>query len=142
MRRAQQLLAGAALAAVAVASPAPQAIDFAAIEAAPTVAQGPALIPSDADGHDHATLATKITITGVATPSATANSKRGIPNTTYTPYYPALATGYTTDPALSASRTTTAGQPCVTHPEAGTYCGFINPLDPCAPQPDGYGPVP
>jgi hypothetical protein len=26
--------------------------------------------------------------------------------------------------------------------EEGTFCGFINPLDPCAPQPDGYGPVP
>merc|ERR1712072_976770 len=27
-------------------------------------------------------------------------------------------------------------------PEDGTYCGFINPQDPCAAQPDGYGPVP
>lgn len=60
----------------------------------------------------------------------------------YSPYYAALATSYTTDPALSATKTTTAGQACVTQPEAGTYCGFINPLDPCAPQPDGYGPVP
>lgn len=24
--------------------------------------------------------------------------------------------------------------------EVGTFCGFINPEDPCAPQPDGYGP--
>merc|ERR1712029_570050 len=61
-------------------------------------------------------------------------------NTPYTPYYPALATGYTTDPALTA--TTTAGQACPTTPEDGTYCGFINPQDPCAAQPDGYGPVP
>ncbi|KAF1818820.1 uncharacterized protein K489DRAFT_326888, partial [Dissoconium aciculare CBS 342.82] len=38
--------------------------------------------------------------------------------------------------------TTTANQPCPTQPEAGTDCGFINPLDPCAPQPDGFGPVP
>ncbi|CZT19180.1 uncharacterized protein RCC_05026 [Ramularia collo-cygni] len=60
----------------------------------------------------------------------------------YTPYYAALATGYTTDPALAATSTTTANQPCPTTPEAGTYCGFLNPLDPCAPQPDGYGPVP
>lgn len=60
----------------------------------------------------------------------------------YTPYYAALATSYTTDPALAATSTTTANQPCPTTPEAGTYCGFINPLDPCAPQPDGYGPVP
>ncbi|ORY68179.1 uncharacterized protein BCR38DRAFT_422350 [Pseudomassariella vexata] len=26
--------------------------------------------------------------------------------------------------------------------EVGTYCGFINPEDPCAPQPLGAGPVP
>ena len=64
------------------------------------------------------------------------------PTSAYTPYYPALKTGYTTDPALSATKTTTANQPCATQPEDGTYCGFINPLDPCAPQPDGYGPVP
>ena len=59
-----------------------------------------------------------------------------------TPYYAALATGYTTDPASAATSTTTAHQPCVTQPEAGTYCGFINPEDPCSPQPGGYGPVP
>ncbi|KEQ69011.1 hypothetical protein M436DRAFT_30245, partial [Aureobasidium namibiae CBS 147.97] len=29
---------------------------------------------------------------------------------------------------------------CPTTPEDGTYCGFINPEDPCAPQPDGNGP--
>ncbi|CAK3970689.1 Hypothetical predicted protein [Lecanosticta acicola] len=145
MKRTQQLLAAVALAAVAAASPAPQQLDFAQINAAPALPSGPSLIDSDADGAQTATLATSITITGVATASvaATGNAnKRGIPDTTYTPYYPALATGYTTDPALSATSTTTAGQPCVTQPEAGTYCGFINPEDPCAPQPDGYGPVP
>lgn len=67
---------------------------------------------------------------------------KSCPNTPYTPYYAALEKGYTTDPALSATSTTTANQPCVTQPEAGTYCGFLNPLDPCAPQPDGFGPVP
>lgn len=36
---------------------------------------------------------------------------------------------FTTDPA------------CPTPYEVGTYCGFINPEDPCAIQPDGYGPV-
>ena len=61
-------------------------------------------------------------------------------NDPYTPYYKALEKGLTTDPALT--RTDTAGQPCATTPEDGTYCGFINPQDPCAPQPDGYGPVP
>lgn len=31
---------------------------------------------------------------------------------------------------------------CAAPFEVGTYCGFINPEDPCAPQPDGHGPVP
>jgi hypothetical protein len=29
---------------------------------------------------------------------------------------------------------------CPTAIEVGTYCGFINPLDPCAAQPNAYGP--
>lgn len=57
----------------------------------------------------------------------------------YTPYYPALATvtEYTT-----GTTTISSTSACPTTPEEGTYCGFINPEDPCAPQPDGYGPVP
>ena len=80
--------------------------------------------------------------TAAPTTTQPATTQKSCPNTPYTPYYPAITTGYTTDPALSATRTTTANQACVTQPEAGTYCGFINPLDACAPQPDGYGPVP
>ncbi|KAK5011044.1 hypothetical protein LTR28_006121 [Elasticomyces elasticus] len=41
----------------------------------------------------------------------------------------------------SSSTTSSSSTACPTTPEAGTYCGFINPEDPCAPQPDGYGPV-
>lgn len=138
MGRFQQALAGAALAAVVAASPAPQQLDFGALNAAPTVASGPSLI-GDVDGIQTASLATSVTITGVATASVTkAPAKRDATDTGYTPYYPALATSYTTDPALTG--TTTSGQACPTQPEAGTYCGFINPEDPCAPQPDGYGP--
>ncbi|KAK9423194.1 hypothetical protein SUNI508_04488 [Seiridium unicorne] len=33
----------------------------------------------------------------------------------------------------------TSDTACPTPYEVGTYCGFINPEDPCAPQPDGYG---
>ncbi|KAH0355623.1 hypothetical protein KCU83_g1769, partial [Aureobasidium melanogenum] len=40
----------------------------------------------------------------------------------------------------SATTTTSSDAPCPTTPEAGTYCGFINPEDPCAPQPGGQGP--
>lgn len=57
--------------------------------------------------------------------------------TAYTPYYPATST----IKPQSATGTQTSGAACPTQPEAGTYCGFINPEDPCAPQPDGYGPV-
>jgi hypothetical protein len=30
---------------------------------------------------------------------------------------------------------------CPTAIEVGTYCGFVNPLDPCAAQPNAYGPL-
>ncbi|EME40725.1 hypothetical protein DOTSEDRAFT_157604 [Dothistroma septosporum NZE10] len=82
-----------------------------------------------------ATTTAPVTAPRPTTPTTCANKP-------YTPYYAALSNGYTTDPALAATRTTTAGQACPTIPEKGTYCGFINPLDPCAPQPDGYGPIP
>merc|ERR1712144_85019 len=85
------------------------------------------------------TTTSKATSTAPVTTAPTATPKV-CTNTPYTPYYPAIETGYTTNPALSG--TTTAGQACPTTPEDGTYCGFINPQDPCAAQPDGYGPVP
>ena len=34
----------------------------------------------------------------------------------------------------------TADPACATQIEVGTYCGFINPDDPCAAQPNAYGP--
>lgn len=34
----------------------------------------------------------------------------------------------------------TSDAACPTAIEVGTYCGFINPLDPCAAQPNAYGP--
>ncbi|KAF1836398.1 hypothetical protein BDW02DRAFT_242372 [Decorospora gaudefroyi] len=34
----------------------------------------------------------------------------------------------------------TADPACATDIEVGTYCGFINPDDPCAAQPNAYGP--
>lgn len=48
----------------------------------------------------------------------------------------------TTAAPVTGTSTTSSSTACPTQPEAGTYCGFINPEDPCAPQPDGYGPVP
>ncbi|KAI7266626.1 hypothetical protein KC319_g2784 [Hortaea werneckii] len=154
-------LAWVALAAVAHAIP--QQFDFNALAAAPTVASGPA--PVDADGVETASLYTSFTVSGAVTPSETAtlSAKRVrdlegrapaptevtsvctfttpiTSSNTGTPYYAALSTTSTTNPGLTG--TTSAGQACATTPEDGTYCGFINPEDPCAPQPDGYGPVP
>lgn len=128
MLNKRTLFAGAALVGTAFASPAPQQLDFDQIAAAPAVASGPSLL--DADGVQTATLATSVSISGVATASVTAtsaagNARRDATTSGSTPYYAALATGYTTDPALTA--TTSAGQACPTQPEAGTYCGFINP---------------
>ncbi|THZ51773.1 hypothetical protein D6C90_01579 [Aureobasidium pullulans] len=42
---------------------------------------------------------------------------------------------------VSATSTTSSSTACPTTPEEGTYCGFINPEDPCAPQPGGQGPT-
>lgn len=110
----------AGLAGLAWASPAPQVMDFAMIDAAPEVPNGPA--SDNAALTQTATLYTAISISGVATApaaptitSAIVKNNRRTPGTSsYTPYYAALVTGYTTDPALSATRTTTAGQACVT----------------------------
>lgn len=81
---------------------------------------------------------TSIPATTPTTPPATTCGTSINLSTPYSPYYPAIATGLVTP---NASLTASADKPCPTMPEAGTYCGFLNPLDPCAPQPDGYGPV-
>ncbi|KAI6892826.1 hypothetical protein KC318_g6367 [Hortaea werneckii] len=46
----------------------------------------------------------------------------------------------TTSVQTTGTATTSSSTSCPTTPEDGTYCGFINPEDPCAVQPDGYGP--
>ena len=50
------------------------------------------------------------------------------------------STTSTTTLQKSSTSTTSSTTACPTVPEAGTYCGFINPEDACAPQPTGYGP--
>ena len=40
----------------------------------------------------------------------------------------------TTSQIYTSTSTTSSETACVTTPEAGTYCGFINPEDPCARQ--------
>jgi hypothetical protein len=54
---------------------------------------------------------------------------------------PTATTTRFTNSTTSRTATPTAPPgPCPTIPEPGTYCGFINPEDACAPQPGGYGP--
>jgi hypothetical protein len=48
--------------------------------------------------------------------------------------------GPPTGPPSTGTSTTSPPTACPTTPEKGTYCGFINPEDACAPQPIGYGP--
>ncbi|KAI1336866.1 hypothetical protein F5Y15DRAFT_392442 [Xylariaceae sp. FL0016] len=73
------------------------------------------------------TTGTGTTTTPAVTSPATTS---GVVPSTCTPVSWTNTFAFTTDPA------------CATPYEVGTYCGFINPEDPCAPQPDGYGPVP
>lgn len=58
-------------------------------------------------------------------PTTSASSKPYAPPTTTSQVY------------TSGTSTTSSSTSCPTVPEAGTYCGFINPEDPCAVQPDG-----
>jgi hypothetical protein len=55
----------------------------------------------------------------------TSSSESWVPSTT------------TTQNLSTGTATNSSGIACLTTPEAGTYCGFISPDDPCAVQPDG-----
>lgn len=72
-----------------------------------------------------ATTTAKATTT--APPVITSSPVNVVPSTC-TPVSWTNTFAFTSDPA------------CPTPYEVGTYCGFINPEDPCAPQPGAYGP--
>ncbi|KAK6582301.1 hypothetical protein PZA11_004709 [Diplocarpon coronariae] len=126
--RSVALLAG--FVAVAAASPVAQAIDFSSVNAAPSpsLTGPPRGVNSQNIPLNTASVGTRgsAAVTGVASASATVsqapNARRG------------ALWGW---PWV---HTTSSDASCPTQPEAGTYCGFINPEDACAPQPDGYGP--
>ncbi|KAF2089477.1 hypothetical protein K490DRAFT_20598, partial [Saccharata proteae CBS 121410] len=153
-----------ALVGLAAASPAPQVMDFNQINNAPSVSQkGPvlaavtqtniydqssAISAASADvtaavttvqkrwifgfgsGSGSSSCTTSTIAKAVALPSSSSSSKpSSSPSITVT-----STMGGNTGTATTSSTTA-----CATTPEAGTYCGFINPEDPCAPQPDGYG---
>lgn len=65
----KHLTAVAAVGSIAFASPAPQQLDFAALETAPAVASGPSAL--DDDGIQSATLFTSFTLTAATTAPAT-----------------------------------------------------------------------
>ncbi|KAK1068706.1 hypothetical protein LTR74_005364 [Friedmanniomyces endolithicus] len=157
------IFAAVAIARLAAAAPTPQQFDFAAVLDAPSPsATGPPLtVVANATSTfsvDTASIAASVSaeITTVATasitgasasaastqePSSTGLAKRGPPPPPKPTTSSSTATSSkTTTSQQSSTSTTSSTSACPTTPEAGTYCGFINPEDPCAPQPDGDGP--
>jgi hypothetical protein len=76
------------------------------------------------------------TATAIATPAPTTFTTAPAVNPSSTNVAPSSCTpvGWTNTYAF------TSAAACPTAIEVGTYCGFINPLDPCAAQPNAYGP--
>ncbi|TVY21061.1 hypothetical protein LARI1_G001243 [Lachnellula arida] len=122
--------------ALAAASPAAQGIDFASINAAPSPSMTGPPVSANSESFNYdtasANAAGSAAVTGIASASASGsqavNSKRNLSPST------------TTQKVSTGTSTTSSSTACATVPEAGTSCGFINPEDPCAVQPDGYGP--
>ncbi|KAK8038251.1 hypothetical protein PG994_015018 [Apiospora phragmitis] len=166
-------------AALVAASPAPQALDFAAVHNAPAPT-GPATnVASQAGVYNAAAASTSATaaVTAVASAPATAAEKRSLDKRTFCWWFwcpvqqntaqsssnggsgygqnspQPTNTGYNTVPmstAMSAPATTAttpvaASSPVPTStgivPSTCTPISWTNTFDPCAPQPDGYGPV-
>lgn len=75
------------------------------------------------------TAAPTTTVPGTQTTKAPSTTDGVVPSSC-TPVSWTNTFAFTTDPA------------CPTAIEVGTYCGFINPDDPCAPQPAGAGTPP
>ncbi|KAI0160361.1 hypothetical protein GGR57DRAFT_499771 [Xylariaceae sp. FL1272] len=184
-------------AALVSASPAPQVVDFGAVDdASAPLLQGPPIGASSQTGvYDKSALlssiiaeantldkrnypvnrytttektATTTKTTSTTTSYATSSTRGGYPtqktsttgqsgsyltaplSTSMSTDYP-VATSYqatstgivpTTCTPVGWTNTNafTSATACPSPFEVGTYCGFINPEDPCAPQPDGYGP--
>lgn len=141
----------AALAGLAAASPAAQAFDLGVIGAAPTPTVTAAPLASVIDTISYSPTDASVLGSSVANAVGTAVAKvkrddggcwgyggwgpkpSQSPSPSPSPYpTPSKSTSQT-----SGTATTSSSTACPTVPEAGTYCGFINPEDPCAPQPDG-----
>ncbi|KAF9872336.1 hypothetical protein CkaCkLH20_10163 [Colletotrichum karsti] len=74
----------------------------------------------------------------IVTPTKSVPAVTSIPVTTPAP---AVTSAPSTCTPISWTNTNafTTASACSAPYEVGTYCGFINPEDPCAVQPDGYG---
>jgi hypothetical protein len=162
------ILLGAA--ALVAASPAPQAFDIGSFDAIPaTLTQGPPVGAGQAAVTAYNQKVAQSTAVAAVTGAATAQqAKRGLEarwflwgnqkgdsNPVATPAPTPAPTA--SAPAVNPSSTNVAPSSCTpvgwtntwaftsdtacpTAIEVGTYCGFINPLDPCAAQPNAYGP--
>ncbi|KAH9861439.1 hypothetical protein J1614_011185 [Plenodomus biglobosus] len=150
------LVIGAAV--LVAASPAPQAFDVNALDGLPvTPVQGPpvGIGPAQVDAYDQPEA--QVAAAAAASVPAAANLvKRGyIAKPAMTPApSPMVTAAPTANPSstnMAPSSCTpvdwvntyafTADAACATQIEVGTYCGFINPDDPCAAQPNAYAPL-
>jgi hypothetical protein len=152
------LVAAAALAQLAAAAPGVvkrQEFDFAAILNAPSPSNTAPPLTAVANTTtssytvDTASLASSISaaVTTVATASVTGTSASAA--STQSPsdttgvekrHETSWSTSSPTTTQQSTTSTSSSSTACPTTPENGTYCGFINPEDACAPQPTGSGP--
>lgn len=126
---------------IAFGSPAPQGFDPNVLDAIPvTMTQGPPVGVGAAQDTGYVQVVAQQTAAAAASAVVTAVAKRAVDvavrDITSTNIAPTTCTpvGWIN----TFSFTSVAG--CPTSVEVGTYCGFINPDDPCAAQPNAYGP--
>lgn len=89
------------------------------------------------------TTATAYKVTSTGTATSTAATTPALTSSANTATITSATTGIVPSTCTPVSWTNTfaftSDTACPSPYEVGTYCGFINPEDPCAPQPDGYG---
>ena len=135
------ILIAAALARIVAGAPAPAPEDLSFLDLG-AILDAPA---PDAVGPPQTAVASVTTTFFIDTASLAASISADVTAAATASITGAAASAASTQtPALKrrqATSTSSSDAPCPTTPEAGTYCGFINPEDSCAPQPAGYGPL-